>query len=213
MGGADSVTSGAGLASARPGPSATDPDRDPDTPGDRRRPGRRAAALVLAVVLLAVVGVLGWTWASSRGDGPAAPSSSGPVLLTHDGLAGVVASSGHAVYWAGPRGLARWEVTVDGTDVYVRYLPEGERPGSRTPYLTIGTYENADAYAVVQAAAKAAGAQSQRLAGGALVVAPAATPDSVFFAFPGTPLLMEVFDPTPGRALALVRSGDVQPLA
>jgi hypothetical protein len=35
------------------------------------------------------------------------------------------------------------------------------------------------------------------------------TPTSVYFAFPDSPYLVEVFDPSPRRARQLVRSGQV----
>ena len=84
--------------------------------------------------------------------------------------------------------------------------------GSKNRYLTVGTYEKKNAYAGVEAEAKLSGATSEKLAGGALVVQPAGSTTSAYFGFQGADLLMEVFDPTPGRALQLIRSGAIQPL-
>jgi len=62
------------------------------------------------------------------------------------------------------------------------------------------------------AAAKTAGAKSEKLSGGALVVQPSGKPTSAYFAFANADLLMEVFDPTPGKAYQMIGAGTIQPL-
>jgi hypothetical protein len=185
-----------------------------------RSPGggvRWTSVAVVGVVVLAVA-LLGWTWVSGARDDAAAtaPSTStapGPVLMSHDQLVEVAAAAGHSVYWAGARGLTGVEVTTVGRDLYVRYLPDGEPAGATTPYLTVGTYEKADAYTGLVTASTVSGARSEKLKGGAFLVQPAGKATSAYFAFPGTTLLVEVYDPTPGAAYGLVESGDVQPIS
>jgi hypothetical protein len=179
---------------------------------------RWSAVIVAAVIAIAlIVGAVYAVKAFTSRDDPAAsaptvPANPGPIIMTKDQLLVVAATSGHSIYWAGPRGLTTYEVTIVNRDIYVRYLPAGVAAGSSTPYLTVGTYEKADAYAGLVSAAAISGAKSERLAGGALVVVPAGKPTSAYFAFQGANLLMEVFDPVPGAALKLVTSGAVQPI-
>jgi len=177
--------------------------------------GVRWTSVAVVAVLVAVVGILGWNWYSSNKstDDVASTASAGPVLMTADQLRTVAGSAGHSIYWAGQRDLKTYEVSIVGKDVYVRYLPANEPVGSKTPYLTVGTYEKADAYAGLQKAATKAGAKSGKLTGGAFVVVPADKPTSAYFAFEGHNLLMEVYDPTPGEALKLVTSGAVNPIS
>ena len=185
-----------------------------------RTPGgavRWTSVAVVAVVVLAVV-LLGWSWASgSRDDASSSPppvaAAPGPVLMSADQLTGVAAAAGHSVYWAGARGLSRIEVTTVGRDLYLRYLPDGEPVGATTPYLTVGTYEKADAYTGLVTASNVSGARSEKLKGGAFLVQPAGKATSAYFAFPGTALLVEVYDPAPGAAYRLVESGAVQPVS
>jgi hypothetical protein len=171
----------------------------------------------VAVVVVAAVGAGAWYFLKVRNSstvsstGPTT-SNPGPVLADKQGLQGIKVFLAHSVYWAGPQGLTQWEVTLVGRDVYVRYLPSGEPVGSKNTYLTVGTYEKKGAYAGLVTAANAAGAKSEKLTGGALVVQPAGKPTSAYFAFAGADLLMEVFDPTPGKAYQLIGSGVVQPL-
>jgi len=175
----------------------------------------RWTAVIVGLVLLVGLGLLGYTWySSSHKDTVEAstPTNPGPVVMTKDQLTATVAASGHSLYWAGPQGLQSWEITIANRDVYVRYLPVGVAAGSTTPFLTVGTYEKADAYTGLVQAAAVAGAKSQKLAGGSLVVQPAGKDTSAYFAFSGKDLLMEVYDPIPGRAMQLVTSGVVQPI-
>ena len=119
---------------------------------------------------------------------------------------------GHSIYWVGAQQGVTHEVTFVGRNLYLRALPTGVAVGSTTPYTTVGTHEQANAYEGLVSASKVAGASSQQLRGGALVVVPAGKPTSAYFAFPNTTLLMEVYDPTAGEALKLVVSGAVQPI-
>jgi hypothetical protein len=175
----------------------------------------RWTSVAVVVVLAAVEGLLGWNWYSSTrsADDGASTAAPGPVLMTRDQLKEVAASSGHSIYWARPRGLTTYEVSLVGKDVYVRYIPPNEPAGTKTPYLTVGTYEKAGAYAGPQSAATKPGAKSGRLTGGAFVLLAADKPTSAYFAFAGHDLLMEVYDPTPGEALKLVTSGAVNPIS
>ena len=189
------------------------PDLASDDAGRRTRSTRvrwwRAIAALVVVVLVVVL--LG-AWLASRGSTPQQSSAAGPVLATREQLVQIAAASGHSLYWAGDLGRMSFETTVNGRDVYVRYLDAPSEVGTTSHRLTVGTYERSDAYRLVTDLAAVPGATVRRLKAGALVVVPAGS-TSAYFAFRGNGLLMEVYDPTPGRAFALVTSGAVQPIA
>ena len=192
------------------------PDVAP-VPRQRRSGGgsnRRWTAIAVAVVLLAAIGWLVWNSTSSnkKATTPAVAANPGPVIVPGDQLKGLATRMGHSIYWAGARSNMNFEATFVGRNLYLRYLPVGVPAGSSTPYLTVGTYENASAYTGLVAATHVKGATWEKLKGGSLVVVPAGKPTSAYFAFPGTNLLMEVYDPTPGVALQLVTTGSVEPI-
>lgn len=197
------------------GPGRTGAPRPTEPAPAKRSGGVRWTAIAVVAVLVLGVGLLGWNWYQSHKSTDATsalPNNPGPVIMDMAGLQAVKAFAGHTIYWAGPQGLKQWEVTIVGRDIYIRYLPQGEKAGTTTPYLTVGTYEKKGAYAGLLASAKVAGAKSERLAGGAFVVQPAGKTTSAYFGFQGAELLMEVYDPTPGKAYELIGSGVVQPV-
>ncbi len=178
---------------------------------------RRQISWAKVGVLLALVVSMAWPcWNWYRpnhiGAVSAASSDSGAIAVPGPDLVKLPARVGHLIYWAGPRAGFTYEVRISGKSVYLRYLPTGAKLGAPLPYLTLGTYESVGAYAGLTASAAMAGARALKLPGGSLLVTPANHPNSAYFAFPGSNLLMEVFDPIPGAAFDLVTSGAVQPI-
>lgn len=179
-----------------------------------RGPGRAwLVGAVLSVVLVALaltVAVVG----GDQGDGEGEASQPVAVqarIVSPDELAALEAELGHEVYWAGAPAGMRLELTEasDGA-VYVRYFqPEQSRD---SPSLTVGTYPVPDAEAATRRFAEEAGAEVFGRPGGGVVVPNPAAPGSVYLAYPGTDLQIEVFDPLPGQALALVRLGGIEPV-
>jgi hypothetical protein len=93
--------------------------------------------------------------------------------------------------------------------VYVRYLPFGVKAGApKADYLTVATYPFAAAYEALQ---KVAGGQEKTVPGGGIALVDAGHPQSVHIAFPGVDYQLEVYHPSPQRALTDALSGDVQP--
>ena len=70
-----------------------------------------------------------------------------------------------------------------------------------------------NAYKAVRTAAKESGAVTFRTKRGGLAVYNQSAATNVYFAFPGSKYQVEVFDPSPGRARQLVRSGTIRPIA
>jgi hypothetical protein len=136
------------------------------------------------------------------------PIASSPAALKK--LSSVL---GHPIFWLGPIAGTRLELShsPDGR-VYVRYLPAGVRPGSSNPYLTVATYPLANAFAVTKAAAQKAGAVSVDVGAGGVAFFRPTHPMNVYVAFPRADQQIEVFDPSAGRARALVAANRTTPV-
>jgi Dolichyl-phosphate-mannose-protein mannosyltransferase len=132
-----------------------------------------------------------------------------PSTVAPDELARAAATLGHAVYWAGPRANHAYELTI-GTNgnAFVRYLPPGVAAGDSQAYLTVASYPLRDAFAVTLAAAS--GPNAERVpVDGAVAFVNELRPTSVFLAYPGSDVQVEVSHPRPGEARALVSSGAI----
>jgi hypothetical protein len=162
--------------------------------------------LVAIALALALVG-------SGGGSGSPALDSS-PRFVEASDLTSLEGTLGHPIYWAGERAGERLELTseADGS-VYLRYLPPGVAVGeSPATYLTVGTYPVAAAQEAVRRAAVEAGQGVARVAGGGIVFADRASSGSAYLAYPDSDLQIEVYDPVPGRAIGLIRSGSIRPV-
>jgi hypothetical protein len=137
-----------------------------------------------------------------------------PVSLDAASLKNFVQSQGHPVYWVGARQDRNYEVTrtSDGS-VYIRYLPKNVKAGDRRPaFLTVGTYPNNDPEKSVRNGSKRRGFGLITVAGGHALTNSNPPARSVYVAYSGSKYLVEVWDPSPGRSLDLVRSGAVTPV-
>jgi hypothetical protein len=193
---------------------------------NRQAPIRIGAVVALALAVAFVV------WLLVRGDDSSTsapttstvstrPTTTVPKVretvkaATPQSLRALARASGHPIYWAGAKRHVRYELTrtTDGR-VYIRYLPRGVPIGDRhSAYLIVATYPVQDAYKAVRTAAKESGAVTFHLPRGGLAVYNQSASTNVYFTYPGSKLQVEVFDPTPGRARKLVRSGAIRPIA
>jgi hypothetical protein len=136
-----------------------------------------------------------------------------PVAVSEAQLKALAAATDHPIYWAGPK-QATYELTrtTDGR-IYVRYLPSVAELGNRSPrYLTIGTYPTKRAFQSIQRAGARQGGVAVKLDRGGLLVFNQTTPKSVYFGYPKTGYQVEVFDPSPMHARALVLRGSITPI-
>jgi hypothetical protein len=187
------------------------------------RRGRRALRIGAVVVLAFAVAVGVWLGIRNRNDGnhPASTSSSTQPAV-HSSVGRATAQSLTAlsrlqrrpIYWAGPSRRTKLELTqTTNGRIYVRYLPQKVKIGDRRGrYLIIGTYRVPNAYRAIQNAAKEPGAHLIRLRGRTLAVYNESSRTNVYFALPNSNYQVEVYDPNPNRALALVRSGKIRPI-
>jgi hypothetical protein len=169
----------------------------------------------LGAVVAVLIGVALLAWLVLGGDDDDGGEAGAPQAVSVEELQ-ERASSNDAlpVYWAGPQAGTTYELTEtsDGS-VYVRYLPEDAEVGDPSPdFLTVATYPLENGYARVQAAAEEEGAETEELPNGGLALVDADRPSSVYVAYEGEPYQVEVYDPSPDRALDLVTSGAVQPV-
>jgi hypothetical protein len=176
------------------------------------------AGIVAAAIVLANSGGSSKSTLLSSSSTPTSttpPASTGTTVraVSVSTLKTLPASLGHPVYWAGPLPDATYELTQspDGR-VYVRYLTGGAQVGSPLPnFLTVGTYVVPNAEAAVRAAAAQPGAVHVPVRGG-VGFYNRARPTSVYFAYPGSNIQVETYDPSPAVARRLVERGLIKPV-
>jgi hypothetical protein len=180
-----------------------------------RRPHLRVGAII-AVALAA--GFISWLVLRSGTDAkpvssPASPSAV-PEIVVPAQLHALAVTLGHPLYWAGANPGMRYELTqATSRNVFIRYLPVGVKVGDRRPdFLTIGTYPERGAFAQTRAAGNRSGAVTMKLADGGIAVYDGARPTSVYFAYPGTGVQVEVYDASGRIARRLVLGGRVVPI-
>jgi hypothetical protein len=169
---------------------------------------------VIALALL--VGVIAWVATRGDDEGDSAPEPSGleARIVSVDELAEFADSAGHSIYWAGPIDGKELELSenVEG-NVQVRYVEEGTEAGSGSAaVLTVGSYPLPDAAAAVAGFAKREGSVVRRSDIVGDVVSSAEAPTSAYFASLDGSVQVEVYDPSPTRAMSLALSGRVQPV-
>jgi hypothetical protein len=170
--------------------------------------GAVALAIVTAAVTWLVIDNLD---SSSSGPTTTTVAKTGPVVLSATGLKTLAAAVGQPIYWAGPRPNMYYELirTAEGK-VYVRYLPPGVKAGApEAVYLTVATYPFPGAY---EALREVGGGREKPVAGDGIALVDSGHPQSVHVAFSGVDYQVEVYDPSPQRALAAALSGNVRPV-
>jgi hypothetical protein len=140
------------------------------------------------------------------------PLTPGAKIVSEQQLKAEVAKLGYPVYWLGPKQNTVLEFTkrADGR-VYIRYLAPGTTAGSYDRFLTVGTYPMPDAYNVVKKIGKLPDATKVSVKGG-IGVQSAKKPESVYVAYRGNDLQLEIYSPDTGVAVEEVKSGDLVPV-
>lgn len=143
--------------------------------------------------------------------GVTAPTTA--VAASRAELEAVAAELGRPIYWAGEREGTTYELTRSpGDRVYVRYLPAGARVGTKEPYLTVATYPLEHGFEATRRAASRPGSVKVPAGPGAVAFYARTRPTNVYLAFRGIDEQIEIFDPSPRRARALVVSQQIRPL-
>ncbi len=178
----------------------------------RAYPSIRLAA---AILCLAIVALVAWLlFLRPGGDSAVARPGAGPVQTTPADLAALSAKLGQPIYWAGKRAGTELEATVTTNKyVYVRYLTAGAPVGDSSPrFLTVATYPAVDALRNLRSYANHGHARITRIPGGGIAVPVPGSPTSVYLASPGADYQVEVYDPSRGAALDLIKSGAIVPV-
>ena len=183
-------------------------------PGERpHRDGRRRGVLRLriAVIALAAIGI-GLGVLLSGDDDEGAEEPQWPRIVSVEELAAISASSVTPVYWAGEQPGTQLELSEEeeSGNFTLRYIAAGAELGSEPATLTIGTYPLPGAEGAIDTVAARPGAIVRRAEDGRKVVSNEENPSSVYFAA-GNAAQVEVYDPSPQRAMELALSGEVEP--
>jgi hypothetical protein len=183
------------------------------TRGYELRGFRIAAVIVVALIAAAAVWYFVIRDSGGSDQSKVTPNKVGPVAASRGDIADLSKKLGQPIYWAGNQpGTTDLELTqtADG-NVYVRYLTKGAPIGVGKPdYLTVGTYPAKNATKALRGIAKQPDATKKDIPGNGIAVTNASAPTSVYVAFPGDDVEVEVFDPNPTRALDLATSGDIK---
>jgi hypothetical protein len=138
-------------------------------------------------------------------------SSGAAEVVSADSLREASSAGGTPIYWAGEQDGAELELSRPDEDrTYVRYLTgDAEAGDQRADFLTVSTYVQPNAVAVLHRQSKRSGGTMGHAPGSATVYYDRANPRSVYLAYPGSSIEVEVYDPSFERALRLVDSGQV----
>lgn len=195
--------------------AATGTDAEQAGESSARTRGRAATLatvlIVVGAVLLAVALVLA---VLSLIDDDGVAEVGKPTEVSVQELRAFADESGHAVYWAGtvPGFKLELTTTAEGND-YVRYLPQNVALGDAKPtYTTIGSYPAEDAYGVATRSARENDFRKVETAGGGIAVLRDVKPQTVYLAYPGSNVLVEVYAANPRQARDLAVSGEVGPV-
>jgi hypothetical protein len=182
----------------------------------------RGVRIGAVIVVAAVAAFLVWFFVIRDGGddngkeaGPVAATEAEPVAATEAEIAEAAKENDQEIFWAGQQpSTTDLELTeTRGGNVYVRYLTGDAEIGTPKPsYLTVGTYRFPNAFHALQVIAKRPGAVTRDVEDGGLAVTNRSSPTSVYLAYPGEDVQVEVYDPDPEKALDLVTSGEIRPV-
>jgi hypothetical protein len=165
---------------------------------------RLGAVIVVAVAAGLIV------WLVLRDNGSSSSGSFNATAVSPGQIKNLAASVDHPVFWAGPKKGYTYELTRSPNgSIFVRYLPHGVNVGSNKPYLTIATYPFPGAFPALEAVARKRGITRLTVPRGGIGEVAKKDPQSVHVAYPGVDYQIEVYDPTPGTATALVATGQL----
>jgi hypothetical protein len=154
------------------------------------------------------------------------PPNGAPALTSANELRALSATAGQPVYWIGAQPGTKLELTRTASGrIFVRYLPEGAQIADPSlAYPFVATYRYPKAFDAVTKASRRSGAVVRTLPNGGLAVQNRRGPElvkatarplpspPVFFAYPGSDYLVQVYDRSADRALGLVSSRRVRPV-
>lgn len=142
-------------------------------------------------------------WNSSSSVGVAGQMQ-GQVALTESQLIEIIRRENLVAFWLGPQPGAKYTLNVTaGSQVFIRSLPNGQGIDDISQsFVIVGTYPQANAYAITEAAGAQPNGVTFLNADGAMVYYSKLLPTNVYLAFPNQDYEIEIFDPIDGGALS-----------
>jgi hypothetical protein len=175
-----------------------------------RRGARLGAGLATAIAVLLVL------WLLIDDNDPAEPSepvAGGAHIVSVDELREIAGTGTDPIYWAGPPAGSELELSrPEATRTYVRYLVGEAEAGDPRPFLTVGSYRIANAAATLRHQGHRPGGVMATAPGDGTVYFERESPKSVYLAYPGDDVEIEVYAPNFQQALDLVTSGRIVPV-
>jgi hypothetical protein len=173
-----------------------------------RSPVRTKRFRVGALVAIALIaGIIAWLALRDTGS---SSSKSNATAVSVTQINALAASVHHPVFWVGAKQGYTYELTQTSTGtISLRYLPPGVNVGAKQPYLTVVTYPFPGAFEGIKAVVKNPDSTHVDVPGDGIAVGSKKYPESVHVAYPGVDYQVEVFDPTPGTASAIVSAGQL----
>lgn len=176
---------------------------------------RRHALLASALAAVVAIALAAWLLIDDNesGDSSNASASTKAEIVSVTALRTAAAAEEAPIYWPGATEGTELELSQPSAErTYVRYLPDGTEAGDPRRFLTVGSYR----FPNPTAALRARGAEPE----GVLATAPGEgtvyfsreNPKSVYLAYPGVDVEIEVFAPEFKEALRLVTSGRIVPV-
>ncbi len=167
----------------------------------------------VALALVAVAAILLVIWLVSGDDDSSSGGSGEAEIVSAEELEDAVADQTEPVYWAGEQEGTELELSRPGEGrTYVRYLTDGADAGDPSAdFLTVATYPTSDPVAALRRQAQEADGVLGTAPGKAVVYFDRNQPSSVYLAYQGVDVQIEVYDPNFTRALQLVNSGQIVP--
>jgi hypothetical protein len=141
-------------------------------------------------------------------------SGTAAVIVSAEELSEKANEQESPVYWAGEQEGTEIEFSQpEAGRTYVRYLTGGAEAGDPgAEFLTIGTYEFTDPTKALKEQAEQPNGVLASAPGGGVVFFDTTRPQSVYLAYPGEEVQIEVYDPNPKRSIGLVSSGLIVPV-
>jgi hypothetical protein len=184
--------------------------------GDTQPTKPKRRHVLLGAVAAAVIAVLLAAWVliddNESGD-TAAGISTEAAIVSVDSLRKAASTQGTPIYWAGNTEGSELELSQPSTDrTYVRYLPSGVQAGDSRPFLTVSSYRFPNPTAALRSRGSEPAGVLATAPGNGTVYFNREDPKSVYLAYPGVDVEVEVFAPEFKEALQLATSGRIVPV-
>jgi hypothetical protein len=139
--------------------------------------------------------------------------SNGAEIVSVESLRETASRQGAPIYWAGLPQSSELELSQPAAGrTYVRYLTDEAEAGDPRPFLTVGSYELADPAAALRRQGNQADGVLASAPRGGVVYFSRSNPRSVYLAYPGVDVEVEIFAPSFKQALELATSGEIAPV-